>query len=202
MRTASIIINAVIFVATFAIIISHFRKDGAWDLGRGLKQFRYFTVLSNAFCAIAALMMAVSQVNGAVSRPVFLLKYMGTVSVTLTFVTVILFLGPTQGGYMKWLSGDFFYVHLVGPLLAMLSFCLLEKQRMSLGTAMTGLAPMLFYGAMYAYKVLLAPEDRRWEDFYGFNRDGKWPIASVAMVAGASLICVVFWLICRGAGPA
>ena len=195
MRTASIIINAVIFVATFAIIISHFRKDGAWDLSRGLKQFRYFTVLSNAFCAIAALMMAVSQANGAVSRPVFLLKYMGTVSVTLTFVTVILFLGPTQGGYMKWLSGDFFYVHLVGPLLAMLSFCLLEKQWMSLGTAMTGLAPMLFYGAMYAYKVLLAPEDRRWEDFYGFNRDGKWPIAFAAMIAGTALICLAFWLV-------
>lgn len=202
MRIASIIINAVIFVATFAIIISHFRKDGAWDLSRGLKQFRYFTVLSNAFCAIAALMMAASQINGDVPRPVFLLKYMGTVSVTLTFMTVILFLGPTQGGYMKWLSGDFFYVHLVGPLLAMLSFCLLEKQRMTLGTAMTGLVPMLLYGAMYVYRVLLAPEDRRWEDFYGFNRDGKWPIACVAMVAGASLICVVFWLICRGAGPA
>ena len=195
MRIASIIINAVIFVATFAIIISHFRKDGAWDLSRGLKQFRYFTVLSNAFCAIAALMMAASQINGDVPRPVFLLKYMGTVSVTLTFMTVILFLGPTQGGYMKWLSGDFFYVHLVGPLLAMLSFCLLEKQRMTLGTAMTGLVPMLLYGAMYVYRVLLAPEDRRWEDFYGFNRNGKWKVAFAAMSVGCFLVCMALMAI-------
>ena len=197
MRTASIIINAVIFVATFAIIISHFRKEGAWDLGRGLKQFRYFTVLSNAFCAIAALMMAVSQINGAVPRPVFLLKYMGTVSVTLTFMTVVLFLGPTQGGYRKWFGGDFFYVHLVGPLLAILSFCLMERRPMSFGTAMMGLIPMLLYGAVYIYKVMLAPEDQRWEDFYGFNRNGMWLVSGIAMIVGASLICLAYWQVCR-----
>jgi len=197
MRTASIIINAVIFVTTFTVILSHFRKDGAWQIGRGLKQFRYFTVLSNAFCAIAALMMAVSQINGAVPRPVFLMKYMGTVSVTLTFLTVMLFLGPTQGGYAKWLGGDFLYVHLIGPLLAILSFCLLERQRMTLPTAMTGALPMLLYGAVYVYKVLLAPEEQRWEDFYGFNQGGKWPVSCVAMLAGISLICVAFWLISR-----
>ena len=64
MRTASIIINAVIFIATFATVISHFRKDGVWRFRNGLKQFRYFTVLSNTFCAIAALLMAISQIGG------------------------------------------------------------------------------------------------------------------------------------------
>ena len=115
----------------------------------------------------------------------------------MTFLTVLLFLGPTQGGYAKWFfDGDFFYTHLIGPLLALLSFCLLERRKMSFGSAMMGLLPMLLYGAVYLYKVMFAPEDRRWEDFYGFNKAGKWPIACVGMVAGASLICVLFWRVC------
>ena len=197
MRTASIIINAAIFLATFAIIISHFRKDGAWQFRYGLKQFRYFTVLSNALCAISALMMALGQIRGDVSRPVFLIKYLGTVSVTVTFVTVLLFLAPFQGGLVQWLRGDFFYVHLVGPLLAILSFCLLERQGMTLGTAMLGILPVLLYGAVYLYKVMFAPEEKRWEDFYGFNQEGKWPISLAAMLAGTAAICALFWLACR-----
>ncbi len=193
MRTASIIINAVIFVTTFAIVISHFRKDGVWQFSYGLKQFRYFTVLSNILGAMAALLMAISQIGGSVSRPVFLLKYLGTVSVTLTFLTVLLFLAPFQGGFAQWFSGDFFYTHLIGPLLAILSFCLMERRPMDLGTAMLGLVPMLIYGAVYVYKVMLAPEDQRWEDFYGFNRNGMWLVSGVAMLVGTLLICLAFW---------
>ncbi len=197
MRGASVIINAVIFAVTFAIIISHFRKEGSWRFRYGLKQFRYFTVLSNTLCAIAALFMAISQIGGAVSRPVFLLKYLGTVSVTLTLLTVVLFLAPSQGGFAQWFAGDLFYTHLAGPLLAILSFCLLERQRMSLGTAMLGLVPMLLYGAVYICKVILAPEAQRWEDFYGFNKNGMWLITGVVMLLGTALICLLFWQVCR-----
>lgn len=197
MRIASIIINAAIFVTTFIIAVSHFRENGTWQIRSGLKQFRYFTVLSNDFCAIAALMMAISQLVGNVPQIVFWLKYLGTVALTLTFLTAFLFLAPFKGGYKKWFGGDNFYAHLTTPLLAILSFCLLERRRMSFQTAMTGLLPVLLYGAVYLYKVLLAPKDRRWEDFYGFNIGGKWPITYVVMLVVTSLICTVFWRICR-----
>ena len=197
MRTASIVINAIIFIATCIVVLLYFRKDGAWDIENGLKQFRFFTVLSNTLCGIAALMMAIGQIRGNVSQFVFMMKYLGTVSVTLTFLTVLLFLGPTQGGYAKWFfEGDFFYTHLVGPLLAMLSFFLMERRKMTFGSAMLGLLPMLLYGAVYLYKVMFAPEGERWEDFYGFTKFGKWQVACVGMVAGASLICIVFWKVC------
>ena len=192
MRTASLIINAFIFVATLTIIVLHFRKNGAWQIGHGLKQFRYFTVLSNALCAIGALAVAISQACGSLSHPVFVLKYIGTVSVTVTILTVFLFLGPSQG-YGNVLSGDFFYMHLVGPLSAILSFCLLERRRMTLGTAMLGALPVLLYGAVYIYKVLLAPEGRHWEDHYGFNRGGLWPVAAAVMLAGTCAVCLLFW---------
>lgn len=194
MRTASIIINAVIFLTTLIIVILYFRKDGAWQFSGGLKAFRYFTVLSNAFCAIAALAMALSQITGTVSRSVVMAKYLGTVSVTVTLLTVFLFLGPSQGGYRDLLHGDNLYMHLIGPVLAILSFCLLEKQRMPFGKALTGLLPVLLYGMVYLYKVVFAPEDRRWEDFYGFNKGGKWPMAYAAMIGGTLVICILLWL--------
>ena len=196
MRTASIIINAVIFVTTLTILISCFRKDGAWQIRGGLKAFRFFTVLSNAFCAVAALVMAIGQIGGAVSRPVFLLKYLGTVSVTVTLLTVFLFLGPSLGGYRELLRGDNLYMHLVGPLLAILSLCLTERQKLPLGAALAGLLPVALYGALYLYKVVVAPEDKHWEDFYGFNKGGKWPVSFAAMIAGTAVICALFWLAC------
>lgn len=194
MRTASLIVNVFIFVATLTIIVLHFRKNGAWQVSHGLKQFRYFTVLSNALCAIGALAVAISQAGGSLPHPVFLLKYLGTASVTVTILTVFLFLGPSQG-YGNVLSGDFFYMHLLGPLLAILSFCLLEKRRMTFGTAMLGALPVLLYGAVYLYKVILAPEAERWEDFYGFNKAGLWPVAGAVMLVGTCAVCVLFWMV-------
>ena len=197
MRTASVVINAVIFIITLVIVVLDFRKDGAWQIRRGLKAFRYFTVLSNAFCAVTALVMAICQAAGRVTPAAVLLKYLGTVSVSVTLLTVFLFLGPSQGGYGELLQGDNLYMHLIVPVLAILSFCLIEKQRMSLGTALTGVVPVLVYGAVYLCKVVFAPEERRWDDFYGFNRGGRWLISFSAMLAGTVVVCVVFWTVCR-----
>ena len=198
MKTASVIINAVMFLTTFIIVVSFFRKDGAWQIQRGLKAFRYFTVLSNVFCAITALNMAICQAFDRVTPATIFLKYLGTVSVTVTILTVFLFLGPSQGGYGDLLRGENLYMHLIGPLLAILSFCLIEKQKMLLNTALTGVVPVLLYGTVYLYKVVYAPEERRWEDFYGFNKGGKWLISFLAMIVGTLVICVMFWVVCRG----
>ena len=194
MRTASIIVNGAIFLTMFVIQTLTCRKEGRWQFRRGLKAFRYFTVLSNAFCALAALVMAVAQIANRVTMPVVLLKYMGTVSVSVTLLTVLLFLGPTQG-YGEMLRGRNLYMHLVGPLLAIVSYCLWEKRPMSFGMALTGLIPVLVYGLVYLNQVILAPEARRWEDFYGFNRGGHWPAALAMMLAGTLAVCVALWLV-------
>ena len=50
---------------------------------------------------------------------------------------------------------------------------------------------MLLYGLFYLYKIMYAPEEKRWEDFYTFNRGGKWPISFAAMLLGGFLISIV-----------
>lgn len=189
MKAASIAINLAIFVTTLVILVLYFYKDGHWQLERGLMAFRYFTVLSNAFCAVSALIMAVAQISGTVPAAVLVFKYMGAVGVTVTLLTVFLFLGPTQGGYGHLLKGDNLYMHLIGPLLAIVSFRFLERDRMPLAAALLGVVPVMLYGMVYLYKIILAPEDRRWEDFYGFNHGGMWPVTFAAMLVGTLSVC-------------
>lgn len=194
MKTASIAINTVVFAVTTVLLIRCFHVEGRWQFRRGLKAFRYFTVLSNAFSALAALVMAVCQITGAVSPAALTLKYLGTVSVTVTLLTVFVFLGPTQG-YRPLLSGDSFFMHLAGPLLAIVSYVFLERRDMTLPAALTGILPVLLYGIVYLKKVVYSPEDRRWEDFYGFNRGGRWPVSFGAMIVGTAAICVLYAVI-------
>ena len=179
------ILNAAIFLLTLVIVVRFFRKDGTWSAQQGKIAFRYFTVQSNVLCAVGALCLLLAP--GA--RWAWTLKYVGTAAVSVTMLTVLLFLGPTIG-YGKLLQGADFFLHLVLPLLALVSFCVFERRALSFPTALLGLLPVALYSALYINRVLFAPEGRRWEDFYGFNKGGKWPLSLAAMLAGTLLICL------------
>ena len=191
----SVLLNAVIFIATLIIVIMYFRKDGKWDIAQGLIAFGFFTIQSNVLCGIAALLMVFCQLRGHISRFVWMLKYLGTASVAVTMVTVFVFLGPTMGGVKGLLIGKNLYLHLIGPLLGIVSFCFLEKGHMSVKTALTGVIPVILYGLLYLSRVVFVPESMRWPDFYGFNRGGMWPVSYAAMVVGTSALCLILRLL-------
>ena len=44
------------------------------------------------------------------------------------------------------------------------------------------------YADLKEYRIIYAPEERRWEDFYGFNGGGRWKVSFTAMMIGAFLI--------------
>ena len=184
-----IILNAVIFLITLVIVLFiFFRKEHNWDLKRGRSALRFFTAQSNVLCAISALLMCLLPQ----SQAAWLLKYVGTAAVTVTMLTVFLFLAPSVG--KDWVSvllkkSDLF-MHLITPLLALVSFCVFEKNGMTFGEALLGMLPVVLYGPWYLYKIRFAPEGKRWDDFYGFNKGGKWPISFVMMAFGTFLICM------------
>ena len=143
----------------------------------------------SVLCAAAALLTAVCQLTGSVPEWVWILKYVGTAAVTVTMMTVLLFLGKIYG-YQELLRGGDLFMHLLTPLMALLSFCAFEKRGMNFGIALTGLLPVALYGMLYLYQIKYAPEGKRWDDFYAFNRTGKWPVSYAAMLAGTFLICM------------
>lgn len=183
----SLFINIIIIVTTTILVIRFFREDGKWSPTRGRRAFRYFTTQSNVLCAVSALAMCLfPEADWA-----YYLKVIGTVAVTVTMLTVLIFLGRLYG-YKPLLSGSDLFMHLITPLLAIVSLCVFERRGISFLGSFIGVIPVALYAPLYLYNVVYAPEEKRWEDFYGFNRDGKWPVAYALMVAGVAVICVVY----------
>ena len=155
---------------------------------------RFFTTLSNLLCALTALLVVIFRVCGGAPNWVLVLKYIGTAAVTVTLLTVLLFLGPTKG-FKRMFSGPDFWLHLPAPVLAIVSLLLCDKPALPFAGTLLGVLPVLLYSIVYIFRVLFAPEERRWPDFYGFNRDGKWPVSLGAMLVGSYAASVLLWLL-------
>ena len=192
MMTVDRFLNTLIALLTLLIVVSFFRKDGQWVPERGKFALRFFTTLSNILCAAACLLTALAMNAGGVPEWIWTLKYIGTAAVTVTMLTVFLFLAPSIGkDWVKYLlTGSDIFMHLLTPLLALFTFCVFERQGMTFLQSLWGMLPVLLYGPLYLYKILFAPPEKRWDDFYGFNKQGKWPVAFAAMVAGTFAICM------------
>ena len=192
MMTADWFLNILIALITLIIVVSFFRKEGQWVPERGKFALRFFTTLSNILCAAACLLTALAINAGGIPEWIWMLKYIGTAAVTVTMLTVLFFLAPSFGkGALKvLLSGTDLFMHLITPLLALVSFCVFEKRGMTFCQSLWGLLPVVLYGPVYLYKILFALPEKRWDDFYGFNKQGKWPVAFTGMVIGTFLICM------------
>ena len=192
MMTADWFLNILIALITLIIVVSFFRKEGQWVPERGKFALRFFTTLSNMLCAAASLLTALAINAGGIPEWIWMLKYIGTAAVTVTMLTVLFFLAPSFGkGALKvLLSGTDLFMHLITPLLALVSFCVFEKRGMTFCQSLWGMLPVVLYGPVYLYKILFALPEKRWDDFYGFNKQGKWPIAFAGMVLGTFLICM------------
>ena len=178
-------LNALIAAIMLVILVSLFRSEDQWSTVRIRFAFRYFTVQSNAFCAAAALLLCLFP-DAAWA---WTLKFVATAAVTVTMLTVLCFLGRLYG-YRALLQGSDLIMHLINPLLALVSFCGFERRGLRFPLLLAGLIPVLLYGAHYFYRILLCAPEKRWEDFYGFNRGGRWYISLPAMLSATLLICL------------
>ena len=123
----SLVINIIIIVITTILVVRFFRENGKWSPARGKKAFRYFTTQSNVLCAVSALAMCLFPEK----EWAYYLKVMGTAAVTVTMLTVLIFLGRLYG-YKALLTGSDLFMHLITPLLAIISLCVFERRGISL----------------------------------------------------------------------
>lgn len=205
----SLVCNAAVAAFTAVCVAGFFTKGGDGNMEVvGFTAFKYFTVDSNVLAAVAALCMLPwsfqTMLGGrkAIRKGVLLLKFVATAAVTLTLFTVLFLLGPKYGyglglkyGYGVMFDGNNLYMHLITPLLMIISFGFTEcRGEMRFRDTFLGLIPTVLYGAVYAAEVMLF---KAWDDFYFFNDGGRWYIYMPAMLAGSYLICVLLWLLRR-----
>ncbi len=119
----------------------------------GFRSLKYFTVLSNLFEAYASMMWLYKKDEK--------LKYIASVSLSLTFITVVLFLGPLFG-YRIMFIGSNFWFHLIIPIIAVMEVIFLSKYTISKKDNLFALMPMFIYGLFYVGNIFI-------------NGVGSWP---------------------------
>ena len=186
----SAVINEAILFTTFLAMRGLVQRTPKEKLP---ENFRYFTVLSNLFCALTALILLVCELFGAMPAWAVALKYMGAAAVTVTFLTVFLYLLPVTRSLDGLLRGaPEFIMHVVTPVLAIFSFLFFENNEMSVWLIPLALVPVLLYGWLYFNRVVVK---KAWDDMYGFNKTGKWQLSFGLMTAGTIAVAVLLYVI-------
>ncbi|MBQ1372193.1 MAG: hypothetical protein IIY70_04605 [Oscillospiraceae bacterium] len=198
-RILSLLLNSFVVLLVLGSVAAFFLQGGRGNMKqRGAEALRYFTVESNLFCAagcLCALIWEIStfgQGGERLPRWLDLLRFVGSVSVGVTFFTVLLILLPaTRFDFEMMYAGRNLYLHGLCPLAAMGNWAYVEHgaspQR---GWILLGLIPTVLYGAHYLRMVLL---HQSWEDFYGFIRGRNWRISCLFMLGLSFAISAGLW---------
>ncbi len=206
------IIDSLIIISVLgAFVYSYFDASGPL-IAKGLYSLRFYTVLSNLLLSIFSIPHLVYEIIGVKEKkniPHFatILKFIGTVGTTLTFLVVVFFLSPSAalsgGSYFSMFKGSNLIYHLIAPLLGIASFCLYSRnEHLSLIETLYGLSSVALYGAFYISNLYA-----RWlsggegvYDWYGFlGPKGEWPLYLVApiLLLAAYLICLGLYYLRR-----
>lgn len=170
------------------------RRNGVLVSG-GLGAFKYYTVLSNVFCAASCLCSVfhfLIKRSSDLPSWLYVFRLMGSSVVSVTFLVVLFFLGLIYG-YKTMFSGVNFWLHLVGPVLAIASqFLLKQAMPMPLGISFWGIVPTVFYGVGYisVNAVQWTGKSNPATDFYYFLNWG-WGVGIVILLG----IFLVNWLV-------
>lgn len=191
----AVVLNSAIVLATMAVILSFFMGNKDAFIRSGPQSFRFFTTDSNVLSMLGSMIMIPFELRilrgkaQSIPRFALILKYIGTASVTLTFFTVMFFLGPTFG-YHVFLGDTGIFTHLLSPMLAFYTFTLLESDcEISFKNVLWALVPTLIYGAVYLTQVIFVGKaNGGWEDFYFFNTGGYWYLSATVMFIAGILV--------------
>lgn len=197
----ALVIDAIIAIAEPIVWLMMAFSRGINALtATGLYSLKFFTVLSNLLLGLASLICVVYLVRylrsgQIVPKWVHLLKYAGTVAVTVTLMTVLLFLGPTMG-YAAMFAGVNLWLHGVLPVLGIVGFVFFDTQHaLSFKESLVGVAPVVLYGIFYVGNILVNGVGTRpyTNDWYGFTMFGMQflPVVLAIMVVATWVFAIV-----------
>ena len=207
----SLAINIMIVIFTVIACIIMFTgfkfMDGEHILeSTKIGMFRFFTVDSNIFMGIVALIFAIKEIKflkgktDEISTRIYSLKLMATVSVGLTFFTVFGYLGPiAEGGIFSLLKNSNLFLHLIIPVLSMVNFSIFEKtNKLKFKYSFLGVIPTMVYSIFYLTNVLAHIENGKVSpiyDWYWFVQGGIWQVYIVFpfMLIFTYIISVALW---------
>jgi hypothetical protein len=173
-----------------------------------IEALKFFTVDSNILMGLIAALYAVFLVlllAGKISTlPHWLhvLKLVGTVGVSLTFLTVVLFLAPFVAPtfWSLFLNASLF-MHFITPVLSIIVFVFFEDtDDIRFKETFWGMVPMSIYAVFYSVNALAHIENGKVPyqyDWYAFVQGGVWQMA-IALPMMLALTYLISWLLWLG----
>ena len=191
-RKLSLVLNAAIALAA---AVNWYRMFFAFEGGALASvqwgSLKYFTVLSNLLAGITALITLVYLLAGRGEIPRWLncLRWAAAVSVLLTLLTVMCFLGFIYG-HGPLLVGFQLWFHLLVPLMALADYLLLPADVPTVKESWIPVLPMLIYGICYMVNVAVNGQSGDW---YFLVRGSlvSGVISALAMVAATWCIALL-----------
>ena len=163
----------------------------------GLENFRYYTVLSNVFCGIVALVQLVFIALKKDTNKLIPLKLGAVCATTITFCVVAFFFGPLYGLLRFYRYGNLFF-HLIEPVIAVVEFLYTKKKRIPFIYAFYSAIPTFIYGICYGLNIVINGMDDPWpynNDFYGFLNWG-WGVG-ITILLGVTFLAFILACIFR-----
>ena len=156
-------------------------------------------LLYGAYAAVFAVCQLIYRSQEKMPQPLYTLKYVFTVGVTLTMLTVVLYLAPiVEKSYPPLFKGANLYFHLLVPLLGVISFCFFESGvKLSAIQTFYGFLPFGLYGLFYSTNALTHAKNGEVDekyDWYRFLKGGTKSAIPAILIMTAATLAVCFGL--------
>ena len=184
-----LILNLIIVILTVigvVLMISGKPDEGALKAS-GIENLKFYTVLSNIFCGVIALVYLMFILLGKDTGKINVLKLAAVCGVAITFSVVAFMFGPLYGYPQFYLRSNLFF-HLLLPLTAMAEFIVVKRPKMPFRYTVFAAIPTLLYGVGYMTNILINGIGGEWpytNDFYAFLSWG-WSVG-IMIFAGITL---------------
>lgn len=187
-KTELILNLIIVFFAVIGIILmlTSEAEEGALQ-SSGLENFKFYTVLTNVFCGIVALIYLICIFAKKGTEKMAALKLAAVCGVAITFAVVAFMFGPLYGFLQFYKRGNLFF-HLLLPVTAMIEFLIIKRRKIPFKFTVFAAIPTLLYGIGYLLNILISGIGGPWpdtNDFYGFLNWG-WPVG-IAIFTGIPL---------------
>ena len=203
----------IVILVIFSLIvmfgkINFMHMENPIDELHRIAMLKYFTTDSNILVGIASFLLlldekkVIKDKRKNIKSSLYLFKFISTVAVMVTFLTVFIYLGPgSPGRIVSMLTNSNLFFHFIVPVLAFISFIFFERNnKLDKKCIKYGVLPVIIYGIIYTINVIIHIDGGKVSikyDWYWFVQNGVWSILIVLpfMILGTYLLSYVIYIL-------
>lgn len=173
----------------------------------GFEMYKYFTIQSNVLAGVAATILIIYEIlfiKGKINKLpnwIYVLKLVGTVGVTVTFLVTAFYLTIVLDSpwYLLYTNSNLIF-HAIVPIICVISFIFFENNRdLKAFSIFIGITHMILYCIYYVTNVLVHLENGQAPlkyDWYMFAQAGMKcvPIVVVIMIGFTLGVSFILYL--------